>query len=50
MNTEYTSMEIPTISYNTVTNIVKNFLVKKLVKREVEPGKISKYIQKFLNL
>ncbi len=47
MTAESALMGIPTISYNAVPNLIENFLVKKqLVKREVNPIKITKYIKK----
>jgi len=47
MTAESALMGIPTISYNAIPNIIENFLVKKyLVKREINPNKISKYIKK----
>ena len=50
MTAESALMGVPTISYNAVPNIIENFLVKKhLVKREINPNKISNYIKKFLD-
>ncbi|MFQ5497248.1 MAG: DUF354 domain-containing protein [Nitrosopumilus sp.] len=50
MTAESALMGIPTISYNAVPNIIENFLVKKyLVKREINPNKISNYIKKVLD-
>ncbi len=47
MTAESALMGIPTISYNAVPNIIENFLVKKnLVKREINPNKISMQIKK----
>ena len=47
MTAEAALMGIPTISYNAVPNIIEKFLVKKtLVKREIDPKKISRYITK----
>ena len=47
MTSESALMGIPTISYNAVPNIIEDFLVKKkLVKRETNPDKISKQINK----
>lgn len=47
MTAESALMGIPTISYNAVPNIIENFLVKKkLVRREINPDNISKYIKK----
>ena len=47
MTAESAMMGIPTISYNAVPNIIENFLVKKqLVRREIEPKKITKYMNK----
>ena len=49
MTAEAALMGIPTISYNAIPNIIEKFLVKKsLVKREVDPKKISRYIAKIL--
>ena len=51
MTAESALMGIPTISYNAVPNIVENFLVKKhLVKREINPNKISNHIKKIFEL
>jgi len=51
MTAESALMGIPTISYNAVPNIVENFLVKKhLVKREINPSKISNHIKKIFEL
>jgi predicted glycosyltransferase len=51
MTAESALMGVPTISYNAVPNIVENFLVKKhLVKREINPNKISNYIKKSFEL
>ncbi|MBT4956023.1 MAG: DUF354 domain-containing protein [Nitrosopumilus sp.] len=51
MTAESALMGIPTISYNAVPNIVENFLVKKhLVKRELNPSKISNHIKKIFEL
>ena len=51
MTAESALMGIPTISYNAVPNIVENFLVKKyLVKREINPVKISNHIKKIFEL
>ena len=38
-------MEVLIIRYNVVTNIIKNFL-KKIIKKETNLNKISKYIKK----
>ncbi|MCV0393595.1 MAG: DUF354 domain-containing protein [Nitrosopumilus sp.] len=47
MTAESALMGIPTISYNAVPNIIENFLVlKKLVKRETNPEKISNFIKR----
>ena len=47
MTAESALLGIPTISYNAVPNIIENYLVKKhLVKRETNPSKISKNINK----
>ena len=47
MTAESALLGIPTISYNAVPNIIENFLVKKyLVKREMNPNKISNHIKK----
>ncbi len=47
MTAESALMGIPTISYNAIPNIIENFLVKKsLVKREINPNKISRYTKK----
>ena len=47
MTAEAALMGIPTISYNAVPNIIEKFLVKKtLVKREIDPKKISRCITK----
>jgi len=43
---ESTLIGIPT-TYNIVKNKVENFFVKKIVKREVDQGKISNYIKNF---
>jgi hypothetical protein len=46
MTAESALMGIPTISYNAVPNKIENFLVKKhLVKREIDPNKISRQIK-----
>ena len=51
MTAESALMGIPTISYNAVPNIVENFLVKKhLVKREINPNKITNHIKKIFEL
>ena len=51
MTAESALMGIPTISYNAVPNIVENFLVKKhLVKRELNPNKITNHIKKIFEL
>ena len=51
MTAESALMGIPTISYNAVPNIVENFLVKKhLVKREINPSKITNHIKKIFEL
>jgi len=50
MTAESALLGIPTISYNAVPNIVENYLVKKnLVKRETNPKKIVKTIEKIFN-
>jgi len=50
MTAESALMGVPTISYNAVPNIIENFLVKKhLVKREINPNKISNHIKKVLD-
>ena len=47
MTAESALLGIPTISYNTVPNIIEKYLVKKyLVKRETNPVKICNYIKK----
>ena len=47
MTAESALLGIPTISYNAVPNIIENYLVKKhLVKRETNPSKISKNINR----
>ena len=47
MTAESALMGVPTISYDAVSNIIENFLVKKgLVKRETNPKKSSNYIKR----
>ena len=47
MTAESALMGIPTISYNAVPNPIENYLVKKgLVKREMDPDKINRYVSK----
>ena len=47
MTAESALMGIPTISYNVVPNTIESFLVKKyLVKREINPNDVSRYIKK----
>ena len=47
MTAESALMGIPTISYNAVPNIIENFLLEKhLIKREINPTKISDQIKK----
>jgi predicted glycosyltransferase len=51
MTAESALLGIPTISYNAIPNIIENYLVKKhLVKRETNPSKISKNINKIFTL
>ena len=51
MTAESALMGVPTVSYNAVPNIVENFLVKKyLVKREINPNKITNHIKKIFEL
>ena len=50
MTAESALMGVPTISYNTVPNLIEDFLVKKhLIKRETSPDKITNYIKKVLD-
>ncbi len=50
MTAESALFGIPTISYNAVPNIVENYLVKKsLVRREMDPKKIVKSIERIFN-
>ena len=47
MTAESALMGIPTISYNAVPNLIEDFLIKKrLIKRETNPDKISKEIDR----
>ncbi len=49
MTAESALLGVPTISYNAIPNIVEKYLVKNnLIKREINPKKISKIIKKFL--
>lgn len=49
MTAESALLGVPTISYNAVPNFVENYLVKNnLVKRESNPQKVVKIIQKYL--
>lgn len=49
MTAESALLGVPTISYNAIPNIVEKYLVKNnLIKRETNPKKISKIINKFL--
>lgn len=49
MTAESALLGVPTISYGAVPNIVEEYLIKKtLIKRESNPEKITKIIQKFL--
>ncbi len=51
MTAESALMGIPTISYNAVPNRIEDFLVsKKLIKREIDPDKISTQINKIIEL
>ncbi len=50
MTAESALMGVPTISYGASPNLVESYLIKKgLVKKESNPEKITKLIQKFLD-